>query len=335
MELKPEILERLKKLDAKYAAIGQDLESYLDGLLYSNPLYYWDYIKVDALLSLQQPRTDFPDEQIFIVYHQITELYFFLTQHELDQLAMNGKKMSADGQDLGWNDTLPVELFIERLKRINRYFDALTMSFDIMRTGMEKEQFLKFRMSLLPASGFQAASYRRIEISCTDLKYLVHKDKREALWDGSVEEQLNSIYWKQGAIIEETGEKTLTLKLFEDKYMEEFQELASDRKDSNLWQKYCQLNDTDRQNPDLIAEMKKLDTNVNVNWPLVHYKTAARYMAREDTDVPATGGTNWQKYLPPRFQKRIFFPDLWSEAEKDEWGKSWVDHVVFNKPSTS
>ena len=37
---------------------------------------------------------------------------------------------------------------------------------------------------------------------------------------------------------------------------------------------------------------------------------------------------NWQKYLPPHFQRRIFYPELWSDQERDEWGKSWVDAVL-------
>jgi tryptophan 2,3-dioxygenase len=43
-------------------------------------------------------------------------------------------------------------------------------------------------------------------------------------------------------------------------------------------------------------------------------------------DIKATGGTNWQKYLPPRFQKIIFFPSLWSSQEKEEWGKAAFTH---------
>lgn len=331
MELKPDILEKLQLLEQKYAAIGQDLGSYLDGLLYANPLFYWDYIKVDALLSLQQPRTDFPDEQIFIVYHQITELYFHLTIHELEQIANNGKRISSMGQDLGWNEQLDPKFFKERIARINRYFEALTLSFDIMRTGMEKEQFLKFRMALLPASGFQAANYRKIEIMSTDLRYLVHQDKRTALWNAKIHDQLDHSYWRWGAIVEDTGEKTLTLKHFEQKYMDEFHQLAEDYQHKNIWQKYLSLSESDRNNPSLISELKKLDTYVNVNWPLVHYKTAVRYMAREDSDIPATGGTNWQKYLPPRFQKRIFYPELWSENEKENWGKEWVDSIISGK----
>ena len=56
----------------------------------------------------------------------------------------------------------------------------------------------------------------------------------------------------------------------------------------------------------------------------MHYKSAVRYLSQDKNDVRATGGTNWQKYLPPRFQKRIFFPDLWSEEEQENWGRQWV-----------
>ncbi|MHB8401958.1 MAG: tryptophan 2,3-dioxygenase family protein, partial [Bacteroidia bacterium] len=51
---------------------------------------------------------------------------------------------------------------------------------------------------------------------------------------------------------------------------------------------------------------------------------------RNPEDIAATGGTNWQKYLPPRFQKRMFFPALWTDTEKEEWGKQWVKKFVFN-----
>src|SRR4051812_36723405 len=120
MELKPEMIERLKQLEEKYDAMGQSLDSYLDGLLLSNYLPYWDYIKVDTLLTLQNPRTDFPDEVIFIAYHQITELYFKLVLHELDQIGHNGKIIMPNGEDRGWKEKLEVKFFIERITRVNR-----------------------------------------------------------------------------------------------------------------------------------------------------------------------------------------------------------------------
>ena len=73
--------------------------------------------------------------------------------------------------------------------------------------------------------------------------------------------------------------------------------------------------------------LRQNDTNVNINWPLAHYKSAVRYLARQDKDVAATGGTNWQKYLPPRFQKRIFYPTLWSDEAHENWGKAWVEET--------
>ncbi|MEX1002543.1 MAG: tryptophan 2,3-dioxygenase family protein [Crocinitomicaceae bacterium] len=328
MELSKATIEKIKLLKEKYAAIGQDLDSYLDGLIFSNPLTYWDYIEVDALLSLQKPKTDFPDEKIFIVYHQITELYFYLIQHELDQICNNGKKITEMGQDLGWKDQLEMGFFVDRLKRCNMYFKALTQSFDIMRLGMEKEQFTKFRMSLLSASGFQTASYRKIEIACTDLKYLVIEEKRQEFWDSDVHVQLDNIYWRRGAIVEETGEKTLTLRDFEEKYMEEFHDLADEFEDKNIWKKYKALSQKDRENKGLIKELRELDVNVNINWPLVHYRTAAHYLAKGKEESKGTGGTNWQKYLPPSFQRRIFYPELWSEQERAEWGKKWVEEVL-------
>ena len=313
MELTKDIKEKLEKLDKKYASIGQDLPAYLDGLLYANPLHYWDYTYVDTLLSLQHPKTDFPDEQIFIIYHQITELYFKLALLELEQISNNGKKMSDDGRDMGWNDSLSPDFFVERLKRINSYFEVLTSSFGIMVNGMEKEQFLKFRMSLLPSSGFQSAQYRLIEISCSHLINLTDKEQREKLKDASIEEMAQHFYWKDGAIDVKTGKKTLMLENFEKKYMAQFIQRAHQFSDKNLMAKYQQLSVEEQQNEDLIHQLRLLDLNVNVNWPLVHYKSAVRYLSSGKEDIDATGVTNWQKYLPPRFQKRIFFPELWTK----------------------
>ena len=314
MHFSPEIEERLAQLQEKYDAMGQDMVSYLDGLLHADFLTYWDYIHLDTLLSLQSPKTPFPDEEIFIMYHQITELYFKLVLHECEQITAV--------------QPLSPEFFTIRLRRINKYFEALTQSFDIMIDGMDKEQFLKFRMSLLPASGFQSGQYRMIEIYATDFTNLVAKDKREELRNATIEEQFECIYWKFGATELSTGKKTLTLKQFEKKYAKTFIELGRACANNNFYALYKQLKNSNQSNTDLEDELKQLDINVNVNWPLVHYKSAVRYLNREPEEIKATGGTNWQKYLPPRFQKRIFYPSLWSEQELENWGKAWVDKVL-------
>ena len=85
-ETQKDITDKIELLQKKFKASGQDLSSYLEGLLYADYLNYWDYINLDILLSLQQPKTSFKDEKIFIIYHQITELYFKLIIWELEQI---------------------------------------------------------------------------------------------------------------------------------------------------------------------------------------------------------------------------------------------------------
>jgi tryptophan 2,3-dioxygenase len=316
MDITPEIEQRIEALAVKYKASGQELLAYLDGLLYADYNTYWDYVHLDTLLSLQTPKTSIPDEEIFIMYHQITELYFKLSLHEMRQLA--------------FAETLNVDVFMNKMLRLNRYFGALTHSFGVMEEGMDRQQFLNFRMSLIPASGFQSAQYRMIEVCATDFIYLVDKDHREAMRakDASLDEMYERIYWKNGATLESTGAKTLTLKQFERKYTDELKRMAVTYTDRNLWRLYKKLPTADQQNEELIRAFKLFDQNVNINWPLQHYKTAARYLARRPDDIASTGGTNWQKYLPPRFQKRIFYPELYTQEEINNWGKGWVEDAL-------
>ena len=306
--LDPTLIEQLKKLQQKYAVMGQDLSSYLDGLLHADYLTYWDYIHLDTLLSLQTPKTQFPDEKVFIIYHQITELYFNLVLWEIEQIASK--------------ENIEESFFLARLNRIVRYFELLENSFDVMVDGMEKEQFLKFRMSLLPASGFQSAQYRFIEICSTDLINLVHTDHREDMMEYSdIGQQVEHLYWRSGATELASGKKTLTLQQFEDKYMKEFKEKGMHYRDKNLRKIYLQHFPA---SPEVVKYLRMYDQLANVMWPLAHLKSAGRYLHRHPDDIKATGGTNWQKYLPPRFQKIMFFPELWNDQEKEEWGKAGV-----------
>lgn len=316
MEFSPEIRANIEKLIEKYEAQGQDINAYLEGLLYSNTINYWDYIQVDTLLTLQKTYSIYPDETIFLIYHQITELYFKLCIHEFEQI--------------GSQQNLDKKYFVSRVARINRYFEALTKSFEIMVEGMEREQFLKFRLSLHPASGFQSGQYRMIEIYSADFLRLVDKGKRESFSGNEpISELFEHVYWKEGATEAATGKKTLTLVDFERKYKDQFIELGEKVRTSNLWQSYLKLSKEDQSDPEVINVLKMNDVNVNVNWPLMHYKSAVRYLnVSKEEDVAATGGTNWQKYLPPRFQKRIFYPQIWTDEEVENWGKAWVESVL-------
>jgi tryptophan 2,3-dioxygenase len=315
-DFSPEVLEQLKRLQDKYAADGQDLAGYLEGLYHTEYLTYWDYIHLDTLLSLQNPKSDIPDEKIFIMYHQITELFFKLCLNEYEQI--------------GNTPNIKVDEIIMRLNRINRYFENLTFSFDVMVDGMSREQFLTFRMTLMPASGFQSVQYRKIEIASTDLMNLTDQHKRATLGLNSThDEMMGCIYWKAGATMSDSGVKTLTLLQFEEKYTDYLIKFSHEYKDKNVWAVVQRLPEEDRNNPKLIKQLKQLDSNVNVNWPLMHYKSAVRYLKTDPHNViAATGGTNWQKYLPPRFQKRIFYPQIWTAEEIENWGHGWVESIL-------
>ena len=313
--IQPEIAEKVRQLEEKFKNSGQDLGSYLDGLLYDKYLTYWDYISLDTLLSLQNTKTHFPDEAIFIGYHQITELYFKLIIHEQKQLVEA--------------EALTVDFFVEKLNRIIRYFRIQTDSFDVMIRGMEREQFLKFRMALLPASGFQSGQFRMIEIYATPLHNLVvHANRKDFRSNEKLEEVYQNIYWKRGGISTDTGEKTLTLRQFEEKYDEVFLKLAKDLKGKTLYELYNSLSEADRNNKRLIEALRNLDVTVNVNWLLIHIGAAQRYLMIKKNAVKATGGTNWKEFLPPGFQKITFFPELWSEEEMSTWGKQWVEEMI-------
>ena len=146
-------------LQKKFEAINQKTDTHLEGLLWAKPITYWDYIQTDALLNIQTHRTTLPDEMVFIMYHQVNELLFKMILWEINQVTTSSQ--------------LTTQFFTERVTRISRYFDMLTTSFDIMGDGMEVEQYMKFRNTLTPASGFQSAQYRTIEFASTDLINLI------------------------------------------------------------------------------------------------------------------------------------------------------------------
>ncbi|TGE18035.1 tryptophan 2,3-dioxygenase family protein [Hymenobacter elongatus] len=314
-EFSPAVLAQLRLLQQKYAPDGQDLAAYLEGLYYADYVNYWDYIELDTLLSLQRPLTQIPDERIFIMYHQITELYFKLCLCEYEQIGQLREPTVGE--------------LVLRLGRINRYFENLIDSFDVMVDGMDKNQFLQFRMALMPASGFQSVQYRMIEIASTSLDNLLNKEKRRLLGEAAAHDELmGCIYWKAGATIQETGAKALTLIQFEKKYTQQLSQHATHYQDRNVWTVVQRLPEADRQHPRLLRQLKLLDSNVNINWPLMHFKSAVRYLERDPTALAATGGTNWKQYLPPKFQKRIFYPQLWTAQELEDWGKNWVESIL-------
>jgi tryptophan 2,3-dioxygenase len=295
------------QLKEKYQKIGQDLDVHLEGLLYSKPITYWDYIHTDSLLNLQLPRTTLPDEMVFIMYHQINELLFKMILGEIEQIATT--------------ENVDAVMFSSKLMRISRYFDMLTSSFSIMKDGMDVEQYNKFRTALTPASGFQSAQYRKIEFASTELINLIDKRFRETIdRNSSYENAFEHLYWQAAGKDYKTGKKSYTLTVFEEKYKEEFIRFTQFYNTHNLWTKFKSLPQVEKENKDLIKAMRHYDYTVNIKWVMAHYNTANHYLNIGGKTTEATGGSEWVKYMHPKYQKRIFFPDLWTEKELQDWG---------------
>lgn len=314
--LSPQDLEKLTRLRDRYAREGQELGAHLDGLLQAEFSNYWDYIRLDTLLSLHTPRTACPDEVGFIVYHQVSELYFKLCLHELDQLA------AAEAPDAC--------LVRSRVERVTGYLRALTESFSVVSSGMDPEQFRRFRMALAPASGFQSVQYRMIEIAATDLANLAAPDRRPsgstpAASPSEIPGLFADLYWQHGDAPGPGAAKPLALRQFNKRYDAALRSYAETKATRNVWRVYLGLDPAGRADPSLLRALRDFDAQANLHWPLAHYKTALRHLGQGPATAVSTAGMDWRRYLPRQFQRRLFYPALWSEQERAEWGRDWVE----------
>ncbi|MGM0636028.1 MAG: tryptophan 2,3-dioxygenase family protein, partial [Bacteroidota bacterium] len=279
MSNRQEIIDQIVE---KYENLGENPDTYLKGLLQAKPINYWDYIQVESLLSLQKPRTDFKDEVVFIGYHQVTELVLKLMIHEIEQLVF---------------EDVSEEIFADKLGRLTRYTDMLITSFSVMRKGMSYDDYNTFRMTLAPASGFQSAQFRLLEIYCTPLKNLINEEGKKRIPENpTTADYFNHIYWRDAGLNRKTGKKTLTLIHFEDKYLEQFKSLTEKVKGRTLSEKFNQIKNPSKT---LLESMRKFDHYYNVKWPLTHLKTAQEYLDKKGETKAATGGSEWKKYLHP------------------------------------
>jgi len=309
MQISSKTNELIEQLNKKFTDLGQDVNVHLEGLLHSKPITYWDYIQTDALLNLQIQRTKLPDEMVFIMYHQVNELLFKMILWEIEQVAHQ--------------EHVTAKFFSSKLMRISRYFDMLTSSFNIMREGMDAEQYMKFRTTLTPASGFQSAQYRKIEFASTELINLIDNRFRKTIDRNTpYEHALDHLYWQAAGKDYTTGKKSFLLNAFEEKYRVEFVAFTQEYNTINLYSKFKTLPEEVKNEKSLIQAMRHYDYTVNITWVMAHYHAANYYLTggKDNLKVEATGGSDWVKYMHPKYQKRIFFPSLWTSNELENWG---------------
>ena len=277
------------------------------------PVRYHSYIGVDALLGLQLPRTDFADEITFIILHQQFELSAKLCNQELDLIQNSFVK----------NGMVIKKEWSKRLPRIIKHFELLTTSFELLSTRyFDTEEFFLFRMALTPASGFQTAQFREIELKLTQLKNLTFSsidiDKLNIkLTEEEKQTPYLKMYWKLGGRNSLTGEKSQMLKDFENKYDNKFTLLASRQEDINLNFILERTAFPNELKPLLwklgktIVEWKKRHKDVVLPHTRKFGELSRKYNWKIDPNK-GTGGTNYSNYLNASLNIN-YFPSLKNE----------------------
>ncbi|OUR93141.1 tryptophan 2,3-dioxygenase [Halobacteriovorax marinus] len=125
-----------------------------------DPVYYGDYLQLNKLLDSQHPKSkeinnEAHDETLFIIVHQVYELWFKQIIHELKSITTMFSGTTVEERDL--------TTVVARLERITKIQGLLVDQLSVMET-MTPMDFLEFRDLLVPASGFQSVQFREIEV---------------------------------------------------------------------------------------------------------------------------------------------------------------------------
>jgi len=253
------------------------------------PVTYSSYLKLEALLSLQQPVSDGPehDETLFIIIHQVYELWFKELIHETDyMIALLGKQDIARAQ--------------HTLKRILTILKVVVAQIDVLET-MTPLEFLSFRERLESGSGFQSYQFRELEfllggknpaaleryrVESDERKLLERRWKEPTLWDAF----LRFLQSKGHAIPREALDRDVT------------------KKAESMPALHPVLIEIYRRDPVLASLCERLvDLDEGLQeWRYRHVKMVQRTIGTKQ----GTGGSAGAAYLMTTLNKP-YFPDLW------------------------
>jgi tryptophan 2,3-dioxygenase len=257
-------------------------------------LTYGSYLKVDDLLSLQQPLSPRPehDEMLFIVIHQVYELWFKELLHEVDRA---GRLLQDDDAPRAQHT----------LKRILTVLKVLVSQLDILET-MTPLEFLSFRERLEAASGFQSDQFRQLEFALgaktTDVfrrfaegtrarAALDRRYREPTLWDAFLRYLAREGY----AVPREQLERDVTAPV-----------TASEAVQALLVDLYRR----DAKNAELCERLVDLDEGIQ-EWRYRHMKMVERTIGTKT----GTGGSSGADYLRASIGRPLF-PDLWEIRAK-------------------
>src|SRR5688500_3543117 len=251
---------------------------------------YATYLQLDELLSLQQPRAEGPehDELLFIVIHQVYELWFKELLHELDRVAA---LLRAD----------ELHRAQHTLKRILTILKVLVAQLDILET-MTPLEFLSFRSRLEAASGFQSDQFRQIE-------FVLGSKSEKAIPRFPPGSRARAALERRYATA--TLWDAFLEYLAREGYPVPAPELARDvsapiEPSPEIQQVLIRVYRSDAKNAELCERLVDLDEGFQ-EWRYRHVKMVERTIGAR----PGTGGSAGAGYLRTTIGQNLF-PDLWA-----------------------
>jgi tryptophan 2,3-dioxygenase len=243
-------------------------------------LTYGSYLRIEELLSLQHPQSDPPhhDELLFIVIHQVYELWFLQMLHEIEAVM---RYLDAD-------DLLAAQKSFRRVHAIQR---VIEQQVDVLET-MTPQEFNAFRSGLDPASGFQSAQFREIEFLCgaqktAYLKFLEPTAEERAYLERRLAEP--TLYDALKALLQRRGFATETPEALIASYKSIYEG------GRELYDLYL-----------LLEDFIEFDERFLL-WRGRHIRMVERMIGMK----PGTGGSLGVSYLETTLSKK-FFPELWA-----------------------
>jgi tryptophan 2,3-dioxygenase len=254
----------------------------------SEAVTYGRYLKIDELLSLQQPRDEVEhDEMLFIVIHQVYELWFKEVLHEIDYC----------GRLLGEGDAVRAQ---HTLKRILTIMKVMVSQLDVLET-MTPTEFLTFRERLESASGFQSDQFRQLEFA------LGRKSRAsvERFPEGSRARRALEDRWGRPTLWD-----SVLAYLAQQEYAVPAELLARDvtapvEPSEALQAVLIELYRGDSRNVELCERLVDLDEGIQ-EWRYRHVKMVERTIGSKS----GTGGSAGSAYLRSTLNQPLF-PDLW------------------------
>jgi tryptophan 2,3-dioxygenase len=254
----------------------------------SEAVTYGEYLKIDELLSLQQPRDEVEhDEMLFIVIHQVYELWFKEVLHELDY----GRRLLAAGDAVRAQHTL---------KRILTIMKVMVSQLDVLET-MTPTEFLTFRERLDSASGFQSDQFRQLEFA------LGRKARKsvERFPEGSRARVAMEARWTQPTLWDAVLEYLTKQGYAVPEALLQRDKTASVEASPELQDVLVELYRNDARNTELCERLVDLDEGIQ-EWRYRHVKMVERTIGAKT----GTGGSAGSEYLRSTLNSPLF-PDLW------------------------